>query len=132
MDFLSFFFALSIAVIGVVLSSHPGSMELTTLVFPIPVTWFLHLTFVSSNESTSGRLTFSNWEGVWTEADFARVGNRRTHRLQEKQQAGLFRSFMPEKNRPDVGIMALDTKGDLSEPLESVAKELKCKRISDN
>jgi len=27
------FFRMSIAVIGVVLSSHPGSMELTTLVF---------------------------------------------------------------------------------------------------
>ena len=32
-----------------------------------------------------------------------------------------------KKNRPDVGILALDTKGDLSEPLTRIADDLNCR-----
>ena len=31
-----------------------------------------------------------------------------------------------KKNRPEIGILALDTKGDLSEPLTAIAKDLNC------
>ena len=33
-----------------------------------------------------------------------------------------------KKNRPDIGILALDTKGDLSEPLAAIAKNLQCEK----
>src|ERR1700722_18230279 len=31
-----------------------------------------------------------------------------------------------KKNRPDIGILALDTKGDLSEPIAAIARDLNC------
>jgi len=33
-----------------------------------------------------------------------------------------------KKNRPDIGILALDTKGDLSEPLAAIAQDLHCEK----
>jgi hypothetical protein len=35
--------------------------------------------------------------------------------------------YKVKKNRPDVGILALDTKGDLSEPLARIADDLDCR-----
>jgi hypothetical protein len=129
MDFLSFLFALSAAVIGVILASRPGSTELSALVFPVPVTWFLHLAFTHVPKKSSEPPPYVLKLGgvTWKEADFCRGWEIDGRTGSGKTASGVVPIIHAlKKNRPDVGIMALDAKGDLSEPVEAVAKELKC------
>ncbi len=128
MDTLSFLFALSAAVLGVVLASQPGSTELLTLVFPIPTAWFLHLAFTS--QGTGAPPYVLKLGGVtWKEADFCRGWEIDGRTGSGKTASGVVPIIYALKsNRPEVGIMALDTKGDLSEPLEAIARELHCEK----
>ena len=128
MDTLSFLFALIAAVLGIALASQPGSTELLTLVFPAPIAWFLHLAFAPQKV---GALPYVLKLGgvVWKEADFCRGWEIDGRTGSGKTASGVVPIIHAlKRNRPEVGIMALDTKGDLSEPLEAIARELHCEK----
>jgi hypothetical protein len=128
MDGFSFLLALVTTVFGILLASQPGSPELLTLLFPAPTAWFLHHAFVPHKV---GRPTYVLKLGgvIWKEADFCRGWEIDGRTGSGKTASGVVPIvYALKSNRPEVGIMALDTKGDLSEPLESIAKELKCER----
>jgi hypothetical protein len=128
MDTLSFLFALGTAVLGIVLTSSPGIPELSTLVFPIPITWFLYLAFAPRKTGASPYVLKLGGI-IWNEADFCRGWEIDGRTGSGKTASGVVPIIYALKsNRPEVGIMALDTKGDLSEPLEAIARELKCER----
>lgn len=63
----------------------------------------------------------------WTEEDFCRGWEIDGRTGSGKTASGVVPIiYQLKKNRPDVGILALDTKGDLSEPLTRIAEDLKC------
>jgi len=90
--------------------------------------------------TAGGCLIFGLWpkkrpEGIvlelggiqWTEEDFCRGWEIDGRTGSGKTASGVVPIiYQLKKNRPDVGILALDTKGDLSEPLARIAEELKC------
>jgi hypothetical protein len=128
MDGFSLLLALVTTVFGILLASQPGSPELLTLLFPAPTAWFLYHAFVPHKV---GRPTYVLKLGgvIWKEADFCRGWEIDGRTGSGKTASGVVPIVYALKcNRPEVGIMALDTKGDLSEPLESIAKELQCER----
>ena len=63
----------------------------------------------------------------WTEEDFCRGWEIDGRTGSGKTASGVVPIiYQLKRNRPDVGILALDTKGDLSEPLTRIAEDLKC------
>jgi hypothetical protein len=126
MDLLSYFLALIAFLGGVVFAGQAGSPELVTLAFPIPITWFLHLAF-RPRDSQRPAYVLKLGGVTWNEADFCRGWEIDGRTGSGKTASGVVPIIYALKcNRPEVGIMALDTKGDLSEPLEAIARELKC------
>jgi hypothetical protein len=127
MDLLSFLFALVGTVTGVVAATRTGTSELSMMIFPVPVMWFLHLAFLP--RSTGNRPAYVLRLGgvTWKESDFCRGWEIDGRTGSGKTASGVVPIIHAlKRNRPEVGIMALDTKGDLSEPLESIAKALDC------
>ena len=102
---------------------------ITAWVFPIPIGWFLHLAFSPKKSPTLPPYVLKLGGVIWKEADFCRGWEIDGRTGSGKTASGVVPIiYALKKNRPDVGIMALDTKGDLSEPLEAVAKELNCEK----
>jgi hypothetical protein len=63
----------------------------------------------------------------WNEEDFCRGWEIDGRTGSGKTASGVVPIiYQLKKNRPDVGILALDTKGDLSEPLARIAQALDC------
>jgi Type IV secretory system Conjugative DNA transfer len=63
----------------------------------------------------------------WTEEDFCRGWEIDGRTGSGKTASGVVPIIHQlKKNRPEVGILALDTKGDLSEPLARIARDLNC------
>jgi len=63
----------------------------------------------------------------WTEEDFCRGWEIDGRTGSGKTASGVVPIiYQLKKNRPEVGILALDTKGDLSEPLARIARDLNC------
>ena len=63
----------------------------------------------------------------WNEEDFCRGWEIDGRTGSGKTASGVVPIiYQLKKNRPDVGILALDTKGDLSEPLARIAETLDC------
>ena len=61
----------------------------------------------------------------WSEADFCRGWEIDGRTGSGKTASGVVPIIHALKvNRPEMGILALDTKGDLSEPLQAIAEEL--------
>ena len=64
----------------------------------------------------------------WNEEDFCRGWEIDGRTGSGKTASGVVPIiYQLKKNRPDVGILALDTKGDLSEPLTRIAEALDCR-----
>jgi hypothetical protein len=128
MDLLSYVLALSGTVIGLVLANRSDSTALSVLVFPVPIVWFLHLAFASKRVGLPPYVLKLGGV-IWKEADFCRGWEIDGRTGSGKTASGVVPIIHALKqNRPDVGIMALDTKGDLSEPLEAIARALKCEK----
>jgi hypothetical protein len=126
-DLLSFFFALVTLVIGFILNGLTGPVHLIAVLFAVPVGWFLYLALGHKKRSELPSYVLKLGGVTWKEADFCRGWEIDGRTGSGKTASGVIPIIHAlKKNRPNVGIMALDTKGDLSEPLEAVAKELKC------
>jgi hypothetical protein len=129
MDILSYLLALTGTVIALLLANRPDSPVLSVLVFPVPIAWFLHLAFLPRHAHGLPSYVLKLGGVTWKEADFCRGWEIDGRTGSGKTASGVIPIVHALKqNRPDVGIMALDTKGDLSEPLEAVAKELNCEK----
>ncbi len=64
----------------------------------------------------------------WNEEDFCRGWEIDGRTGSGKTASGVVPIiYQLKKNRPDVGILALDTKGDLSEPLARIAESVDCR-----
>ena len=99
-------------------------LEIGGLILAPAATWFAYLTFaLNEAEEQKYVLTFGGIR--WSEADFCRGWEIDGRTGSGKTASGVVPIIHALKvNRPDMGILALDTKGDLSEPLWSVAEEL--------
>jgi hypothetical protein len=120
--------ALILSVIGAAIAVAAVMLELSDWVFML------------SGLATSALLLFALWPrkrdarvvlelgGLqWTEEDFCRGWEIDGRTGSGKTASGVVPIiYQLKKNRPDVGILALDTKGDLSEPLARIADTLKC------
>jgi hypothetical protein len=86
--------------------------------------WFAFLTF--ARDEAEDRKYVLTLGGVrWSEADFCRGWEIDGRTGSGKTASGVVPIIHALKlNRPEVGILALDTKGDLSEPLNAIAGEL--------
>jgi hypothetical protein len=127
MDLLSFLFALLATVMGVIMATRTGTTELAMMVFPIPVMWFIHLAFQPRPARARPPYVLRLGGVTWKESDFCRGWEIDGRTGSGKTASGVVPIIHAVKrNRPEVGIMALDTKGDLSEPLEAIARELNC------
>ncbi len=129
MDLLSFVFALITVVMGVMLNGLPGSVHWVALLMALPAIWFLYLALGHRRPSELPPYVLKMGGVIWKEADFCRGWEIDGRTGSGKTASGVVPIIHALKqNRPNVGIMALDTKGDLSEPLEAIARELKCDR----
>ena len=127
MDVLSFVFALITVVMGVMLDSLPGPIHWVALLMSMPAMWFLYLALAHKRPSELPPYVLKLGGVIWKEADFCRGWEIDGRTGSGKTASGVVPIIHDLKqNRPNVGIMALDTKGDLSEPLEAIARELKC------
>jgi hypothetical protein len=98
--------------------------------------------FVLFGLAAGGLVTFSTWKrelspgavlelgGIqWTEEDFCRGWEIDGRTGSGKTASGVVPIiYQLKKNRPKVGILALDTKGDLSEPLARIADAVNCRK----
>ena len=129
MDLLSFVFALITVVMGVTLNGLPGPVHWVALLMALPAMWFLYLALGHKKPSELPPYVLKLGGVIWKEADFCRGWEIDGRTGSGKTASGVVPIIHAlKRNRPDVGIMALDTKGDLSEPLEAIARELKCEK----
>ncbi len=122
MSWSSFFFTLII--VGFAVAFIELDHELWALPFILAAAWFAFLAFALDDaEAWKYVLTLG---GVrWTEADFCRGWEIDGRTGSGKTASGVVPIIHALKiSRPDMGILALDTKGDLSEPLTAIAEEL--------
>jgi hypothetical protein len=114
---------------GFMLNGLTGPAHDVALLTPVPVAWFLYLALGHKKPSELPPYVLKLGGVIWKEADFCRGWEIDGRTGSGKTASGVVPIIHALKqNRPDVGIMALDTKGDLSEPLESIARELKCEK----
>ncbi len=99
-------------------------LDIFALLMAPAVGWFAYLAFAPNEEEE--RKYVLRLGGVrWTEADFCRGWEIDGRTGSGKTASGVVPIIHALKaSRPDMGILALDTKGDLSEPLQAVAEEL--------
>ena len=125
MPFLSWLFAslTAAAGIGALLAGHPG----WAMAFAPPVGYFLYQALCPPQKKGPPAHVLEIGGVKWNESDFCRgweidgrTGSGKT------ASAVVPIIYALKKNRPDMGILALDTKGDLSEPIAAIARELNC------
>jgi hypothetical protein len=122
MSLSSFIFALITAVLAAALMCF-GHELIAAVLIPAAM-WFAFTTFaVDASEQKKYVLELG---GVrWSEADFCRGWEIDGRTGSGKTASAVIPIIHALKqNRPDIGILALDTKGDLSEPLIAIAEKL--------
>jgi hypothetical protein len=98
--------------------------ELVALILTPPAAWFTFMAF-APDEEREQRYVLTLGGVRWNEADFCRGWEIDGRTGSGKTASGVVPIIHALKlNRPEVGILALDTKGDLSEPLNAIADEL--------
>lgn len=92
--------------------------------------WFLYSALNNGGKPLGRSKYVLKFGGVkWTEADYCRGWEIDGRTGSGKTASGVVPIIHNLKtNRPNIGILALDTKGDLSEPIEQIANDLKCKK----
>jgi hypothetical protein len=122
MSWSSFFFVLIIAALAVAFIELDH--EVWALLLIPAAAWFAFLTF-ALDEAEEWRYVLTLGGVRWTEADFCRGWEIDGRTGSGKTASGVVPIIHALKiSRPDMGILALDTKGDLSEPLMAIAEEL--------
>jgi hypothetical protein len=122
MSWSSFFFALITTALTVAFIELDH--ELWALVLVPAAAWFAFLTF-ALDEAEEWKYVLTLGGVRWTEADFCRGWEIDGRTGSGKTASGVVPIIHALKiARPDMGILALDTKGDLSEPLMAIAEEL--------
>ena len=98
--------------------------EIWALMLTPAAAWFAFLTF-ALDEAEEWKYVLTLGGVRWTEADFCRGWEIDGRTGSGKTASGVVPIIHALKiSRPDMGILALDTKGDLSEPLMAIAEEL--------
>jgi hypothetical protein len=98
--------------------------EIWALVLSPAAAWFAFLTF-APDEAEQWKYVLTLGGVRWSEADFCRGWEIDGRTGSGKTASAVVPIIHALKlNRPEVGILALDTKGDLSEPLNAIAGEL--------
>jgi hypothetical protein len=98
--------------------------EIWALALAPAAAWFAFLTF-APDEDEDRKYVLTLGGVCWSEADFCRGWEIDGRTGSGKTASGVVPIIHALKlNRPEVGILALDTKGDLSEPLNAIAGEL--------
>jgi hypothetical protein len=120
------------AVICIAIAVSSAGQDFVWIASPLFILATVWLAFLSFSGLGKGKLP----SGVvlelgsirWTEEDFCR-GWEIDGRTGSGKTASAVVPIIHQlkKNRPDVGILALDTKGDLSEPLARIADDLNCR-----
>jgi hypothetical protein len=124
---LAFIWALGCGIFTVAATWFTHSINPATVLFGLSTGWFVYWGFLPEQKKIDHVLELG---GVrWNEEDFCRgweidgrTGSGKT------ASAVVPIIYALKKNRPDIGILALDTKGDLSEPLAAIAKDLHCEK----
>jgi hypothetical protein len=100
------------------------SHEIWALALTPAAAWFAFLSF-APDEAEERKYVLTLGGVRWSEADFCRGWEIDGRTGSGKTASGVVPIIHALKlNRPEVGILALDTKGDLSEPLNAIAEEL--------
>jgi len=103
------------------------SINPATVLFGLSTGWFVYRGFLPEEKKIDYVLELG---GVrWNEEDFCRgweIDGRTGSGKTASAVVPIIHAL--KKNRPDIGILALDTKGDLSEPLAAIAKDLHCEK----
>jgi hypothetical protein len=122
MSWSPFCFALITA--GMAVTFMKLDHEIWSLALIPAASWFAFLTFVR-DEAEEWKYVLTLGGVRWTEADFCRGWEIDGRTGSGKTASGVVPIIHALKlSRPDMGIVALDTKGDLSEPLMAIAEEL--------
>lgn len=92
----------------------------------IPISgWFVYAAFCSKQKKSGFVLELAGIR--WNEEDFCRGWEIDGRTGSGKTASGVVPIIhQVKRNRPNMGILALDTKGDLSEPVRSIAEDLQC------
>lgn len=87
--------------------------------------WFAYSAFCPRQRKTQHVLELAGIR--WNEDDFCRGWEIDGRTGSGKTASGVIPIIHAlKRNRPAMGILALDTKGDLSEPVQAIAEELRC------
>jgi len=101
------------------------SFNPATVLFGLSAGWFVYQGFLPDKKKVDYVLELG---GVrWNEEDFCRgweIDGRTGSGKTASAVVPIIHAL--KKNRPEIGILALDTKGDLSEPLTAIARDLHC------
>ena len=98
--------------------------EIWALMLTPVAAWFAFLAF-APDEAEERKCVLTLGGVRWSEADFCRGWEIDGRTGSGKTASAVIPIIHALKlNRPEVGILALDTKGDLSEPLNAIAEEL--------
>ncbi len=129
MDRFPLLLAILSAGIGLFIGFEPGPLRFAELLFIAPVGRWTYCAF--RPEEGRRKSWVLELGGVrWNEADFCRGWEIDGRTGSGKTASGVVPIlYALKKNRPEVGILALDTKGDLGEPIEAIAADLN--RIDD-
>jgi hypothetical protein len=122
---LAFICALGCGVLTFTATWLTHSINPATLLFAFGASWFVYRSFLSEGKKDDNVLELG---GVrWNEEDFCRgweIDGRTGSGKTASAVVPIIHAL--KRNRPDIGILALDTKGDLSEPMAAIAKDLQC------
>ena len=124
---LAFICALGCGALTLAATWFGHSVNPATLIFSFSAGWFVYRGFLPEDKNDDCVLELG---GVrWNEEDFCRgweIDGRTGSGKTASAVIPIIHTL--KRNRPDIGILALDTKGDLSEPMAAIAKDLGCEK----
>ena len=101
------------------------SLNPATLLFGFSAGWFVYRSVSDRKRRSDCVLQLGGVQ--WNEEDFCRgweIDGRTGSGKTASAVVPIIHAL--KRNRPEIGILALDTKGDLSEPLAAIARDLHC------
>jgi hypothetical protein len=124
MDLSALLFAVMTACLYLLMRDVPGYAGFFSHLLVPLTSWFVYAAFFPTSRK-SPVLTLAGID--WSEEDFCRGWEIDGRTGSGKTASGVVPIIHDlKKNRPEMGILALDTKGDLSEPIHAIAQELGC------